>query len=74
MRIRYSTKNHTLSTFWSHQILINLLSEIESVKKCSKRIISLYYTHDFETQKNPSHKQSVLFYGPPVFLYLKNSV
>ena len=25
----------------------------------------MYYAYDFETKRNLSHKQNVLFYGPP---------
>ena len=35
---------------------------------------NMSYTYDFETHKNLSHKQSVLFYGHPLenLLHMKN--
>ena len=31
----------------------------------------MFYSYDFETQKNLSHKQKVLFYGSPVYFCRK---
>ena len=57
-------QNHTFSTFFEQKLLAQK-GTIRMIFVLFERWMNrkMYYSYDFETQKNLSQKQSVLFYG-----------
>ena len=58
-------RNHPYRTLFERYFLESF-AIIRLVQIMARKLVqTVYYTHDFETQKNLSHKRSVLFYGTP---------